>query len=205
MLDKTGVCYVAFGARARIEAAASINTLRKHNGFPVSVICSRPFDSKGVNTIIMPDAGPGARWAKLNVDILAPYDRIIYLDADTRIHADLMPAVKMLDFYDLVLAPSANQGAAMFQHIEERERRLTLDETANPMPLQFQAGVLMFNRVACNDLFAAWRAEWERFRDKDQAAFVRAFHRHPVKTWLLGLDWNSEKGSIIEHQFGKAR
>jgi len=199
----TGVVYVAYGNAARIEARASIASLRRHNRFPVSVVGSRPFD--GTRTILFEDAGPGARWAKLNVDHLVDYDNVIYLDADTRIHEDLSPAIAMLDRFDLILAPSVQQGESLMNHISPEERTLTLEEIENPHPLQLQAGVLFFNRRRCRRLFELWREEWQRYRDQDQAAFLRALYRSPVRIWILGYGWNSLRGEIIEHLFGRAR
>ena len=49
----------------------------------------------------------------------------------------------------------------------------------------------------------AWHEEWLRFGDEDQAAFLRALNRVPLKIWLLGYPWNG--GAIIEHRFGACR
>lgn len=198
--------YVAYGVKAMDEAEASIKTLRKFNkGLPIVVISDVDTHLTGTLSIVFDDISKGARWAKLNIDLLAEYDQIIYIDADTRIKQSLQPAIEMLNDFDLVIAASANQNANAMAHIAPDERETTLAEIGNPFPMQLQAGVMLFNRRRCAKLFELWRLEWQRWRDKDQAALLRAIHQEPVKAWLLGYDWNSAGGKIIDHLFGRAR
>jgi len=109
----------------------------------------------------------------------------------------------LADGFDLVLAPSVNQGAKVLEHIEVPERLETFDFIGNPEPLQLQAGVFWFNRQRCAKLFEAWRDEWQKHRSQDQAALLRALDREPVRVHVLDRAWNG--GSIIEHKFGAAR
>jgi len=198
--------YVAYGSKAITEAEISIKTLRRHNkGLPIAIINDVGTNLPGTSSIVFADDSRGARWAKLNVDKLIDADNIIYIDADTRIKQSLQPAIDMLNDYDLVIAASVNQNGRAMQHIQPDERGTTLQEIGNPFPLQLQAGFMLFNRRRCAELFEAWRQEWQRWRDQDQAALLRALYRNPVKTWLLGYDWNSAGGKIIDHQFGRAR
>lgn len=203
----TTAVYIAYGDNAINEATQSIGTLKRYNSLPIVVIS----DKAGLqidNATVIPfgDTSRGARWAKLNIDlIVTDYDNIVYLDADTRIHQSLEPAIAMLANFDLIMAASQNQGVGVMKHILQTEREATQDEIENPLPLQLQAGVMFFNRQRCAKLFEAWRQEWRRWRDQDQAALLRALHREPVRLWLLGFDWNSARGKIVEHKFGRAR
>ena len=189
-----GTIYVAYGERAKQETAKSAASLRRHNDLPIITIDETVFDRPG----------PGARWAKLNVDRLSPFDYTLYLDADTRVNGDVSAGFGMLgDGWDLLIAPSVNQGHECFRHIGQIENQATLDELENPFPLQLQAGVMFFHRERCARLFAAWRDEWLRFKGQDQAALLRALNREPVRVLLLGRAWNG--GKLIEHLFGRAR
>lgn len=197
-----GAVYVAYGPRARAEAQESIKSLILCNDLPITAICND--EIPGVDCVHFDRPGPGARWAKLNLDRLVDYDNVAYLDADTRVNGDLSPAFAILaDGWDMAIALSTNQGGAALCHIGAEEKRITLKDLGNPLPLQLQAGVIFFNRRRCTRLFAAWRDEWLRWKDKDQAALLRALQREPVRIWLLGRDWNG--GAIIEHLFGRAR
>jgi len=104
-----------------------------------------------------------------------------------------------------VIAPSANQGHNLFAHIDNEEREYTWAQIANPFPLQLQAGVMWFNKSdRVLELFDAWRDEWNKFKRQDQAALIRALQQHPLRIWILGLDWNSRRGAIVDHNFGRA-
>jgi len=203
-----GCIYVAYGPPALREMRRSIASLWQYADIDVAVIgaTGTPLDLEGAQLIPFNQPGPGARWAKLNCDLLAPqsWRHILYLDADTRVLGDVMPPFAMLDDgFDLVLTPSMNQGADVLNHIGTDDRATTLDALCNPMPLQLQAGVMWFDRVRCARLFAAWREEWKRYHSQDQGALLRALDREPVRIHILGREWNG--GSIIEHHFGKAR
>ena len=191
-MDTQGVVYVAIGSQAQIEAKKSIASLKRHNDLPITVIDQ--FDNPG----------NGARWAKLNINRLVDYDRVLYLDADTRIHGNITGGFDILDNWDLAIAPSENQGGEVFRHIKTGERLQTIRELGY-MPLQLQAGVMFFHRNRCAKLFEAWRDEWQRWKDQDQAALLRALEKCPVRVWLLGCDWNHRDGQLIEHLFGRCR
>jgi len=206
---KGGVVYMAYGANACREAKASIASLRRYCHLPVAVI-GEPLDVKGITQIAfdVPKGELGTRWAKLNLDIIAPaqWRDLLYLDADTQIEADVSGGFAFLaDGWDLAVALSANQGGEVFHHIGAKERQETIEELGDPFPLQLQAGVMFFNRDRCARLFAAWREEWLKFKDQDQAALIRALQKCPVRVWLLGYPWNNSEGSIVKHLFGRAR
>ncbi len=157
----------------------------------------------GLHNIGFGDNGTG-RWAKLNLDQLSPYDPTLYLDADTRVHGDARAILSILgDGYDLAVAPSTKQGTEALWHIAEDEREATFAELGRDL-LQLQGGVIAFRKTAeVHALFAAWREEWQRWRDQDQAALLRALYRCPVRLWLLSNEWNG--GALIEHRYGAAR
>lgn len=185
-----GVVYVAIGDVAKNEARQSLSSLKRYNDLPVTIIDK--FDNPG----------KGARWAKLNIDQLVDYDRVLYLDADTRINGDITPGFSILDEWDLAIAPSSNQGNFVFAHVRKGEKLQTVRELGY-IPLQLQAGVMFFDRKRCADLFECWRQEWLRWKDQDQAALLRALAQCPVRVWLLGRDWNG--GELVEHLFGRCR
>jgi len=201
-MARVGVVYVAYGDRAKAECRASIEALTKSNNLPVSIISDGPVLGSA-RAIIFGEPGAGARWAKLNVPCLVDYDTIIYLDADTRPHGDLTPLIEIAQDWEMVISFSENQGPAALQHVKAAEREATIQEIRNPFPLQAQCGVIIFNRLRCLRLFEVWREEWRRWGDKDQAAFLRALNREPVRVWMVGRCFNG--GDVIQHLFGRAR
>lgn len=194
-----GVVYVTYGPKAKQEVMESIKSLKQHNNLPITVIDESVFPGEPGMT-----NSQRARWGKLNIPELVEYDRILYADADTRFRADISNGFSVLDSWDLAIAPSKNQGSALFAHIpDEREKQTTLEEIGNPWPLQLQAGLMFINRERCKGFFGAWREEWKRYQDQDQAAFLRALHREPIRVWLLGRPFNG--GEMVEHRFGACR
>lgn len=194
-----GVVYVTYGQKAKQEAMESIKSLKQHNNLPVTVIdeSNFPGDWKMTNS-------QRARWGKLNIPELVDYDSILYLDADTRIHGDLSIGFSFLDEWDMAIAPSKNQGADLFAHIPDPvEKMATVEEIRNPWPLQLQCGFLLFSRTRCAKFFETWRACWLEYSDQDQAAFLRALHREPIRVWLVGRPFNG--GELVSHLFGACR
>lgn len=198
-----GVIYVAYGPAARREAEASIRSLKGHtSGLSVSVVSDRSFD--GVNWISCGDPGWGARGAKLQVDLLSPYDLTLYLDADTRVRGDIRAGFEIIaEGWDLAIAPSRRQRRDILGHLPKEDRLYTFEVLETSDLLNLQAGVFFFARSqAVQQLFAAWREAWRKFEQVDQGALLRALYAQPVKVWLLGREWNG--GSLVEHRYGAA-
>lgn len=191
---------MAYGLRARQETEEAIRFLRAHNDLPVTVVGERV---NALDHIGFGDPGTG-RWAKINLDLLTPYDDTLYLDADTRIHGDISAGLRVLaDGWDMAICPSTKQGTELLWHVDEAERKATFKELGHDL-LQLQGGVIFFRKSPeVHALFQAWREEWQRWRDQDQAALLRALYRCPVRLWLLDNEWNG--GSLIEHRYGAAR
>lgn len=187
-----GVVYIVYGNQAKIEAGQSIASLLKFNDLPVTIIT----DNFGMT----PEQN--SRMAKVTLPKLVDYDKVLYLDSDTRIRGNIEVGFKILDDWDLAIAPSKNQGSELFAHIKSsNEKEETLREIGNFWPIQLQAGVMFFHRQRCTSLFEEWQRQWLRWKDQDQAALLRALAIEPVRVWLLGRDWNG--GSLIEHRFGR--
>jgi len=193
-----GVVYIAYGRNAVTEATASLFTLLRFHDWPVAVIGERV---RGCTHIPFTGRGTPGRWAKVNLDVLTPFDETLFLDADTRIHDRLDAGFRLLRHYDLVIVPSRPQHSDVLNHLSDKERAVTLRDILDP--LQLNTGVMWFNRNAA-PLFAVWREEWQRWRDKDQGALLRALERCPIPYAVLGAPFNSAEGTVVEHRFGAA-
>lgn len=198
-----GVCYVAYGANAVRECGMSIRALRHWHDWPVTVIGEKVIDAD--QYIEFKQRDDGGRWAKITADRLSPYECTLYLDADTRPRGNLEHGFELLsNGWDMAITTSEHQnGHDYMWHIDEKERNTTMLELGY-QPLQLQGGMMFFRKSArIHALFAAWRNEWVRWRDKDQAALARALARVPVRLWILGAAYNG--GALIAHLHGKAR
>lgn len=188
---------MAYGRLARHEAEESLKGLRANMpGLKVKVIEAEMEAATSDEQ--------RSRMAKVRLDELSPFETTLYIDADTRPQADLSAGFEMIESgFDLAIAPSGNQGEDCLWHVNDKERRETIRELGY-QPLQLQAGLFFFGRSErTRRFFEAWREEWERWRDQDQAAFLRALKREPVRIWLLGRPWNG--GAMCQHWFGRCR
>jgi hypothetical protein len=194
-----GVAMIAYGEKAEREAGYCLESLRLRHGWPVCLwrgaLPGAPNTDKG-----------RSRHAKTHMLDWTPWDRTLYLDADTRVQGDLSAGFFILDAgWDLAICPSANQGDDWLWHVGEAERVATRCELGGE-PLQLQAGAFFVARnERTRELWRAWAEEWAIFQDEDQGAFLRALARHPVRIWLLGYPWNSPGGQLVNHQHGRVR
>lgn len=198
-----GIVMVAYGTNARREAGYAIEALSQHMpALSVAVVSDGPLP--GARFIYMEQRDAGARWAKLNLDTLTPFDGTLYMDADTRVNGDLSAGFAMLaDGWDMAIAISDRQAGELCWQCADEERQATRHDTATE-PLALQAGVMFVKRnERTAQLFSTWRAEWERWQGQDQAALLRALYHAPARVWLLGRDWNG--GKLVTHRFGMAR
>lgn len=195
-----GVCYVAFGDKAVAECQMSIAALRRVSQFPIATISQYPIE--GAKHVPFDDPRWGARFAKLNLDTLSPFDDTLYIDADTRPRQDLtLLLTPLADGYDMVIAPSINQGDKALWHVDAHEREATLDAFGYT-PIQLQAGVFAFRKnEATAALFKSWRMEWSKMgATQDQAALLRALQCSPVRLWLLSAALSD---ILVAHVWGR--
>ena len=210
MIASRGVVFVAYGDQARAQVQLAAKSLVERNpGLPFRVICDQGFRKETrfpvMKCIYHEDADPGARWAKLNVDRLSPFEHTLYLDADTRVMGDISMPFDLLDNgWEMCMAPCRHQKPnEQHGHVNEEERAATFEEVGTDL-YALQAGVIYFRKCsAVHHLFLNWRREWERWRDQDQAALMRALVRCPVKLFVLNRAYNG--GRLVHHLYSYAR
>jgi hypothetical protein len=200
-----GVCLIAYGIRANVEAQQCIASLRQHHSWPY--VISSDVGGLGHVSLWQPDGYNDvqkSRWAKVTLDQWSPFDETLYLDADTRVQGDVSAGFDMLsDGFEMVMTPSQQQGQENMWHISHAEREYTYALYECGDVLQLQGGVFWFKRCAAiAELFFAWRVEWLKFTKFDQAALLRALRCAPVRLHLLGRPFNG--GAVVAHRYGKA-
>ena len=198
-----GVAYIAIGDKAERELTYSCASLHRYNP-------DLPFTVYSVPKVGTEFPVALSRIAKLTLFEWCPYRRVLYLDADTRVFGDVSAGFQILrDGWDMVIAPSSNQGQDILWHVGAIDREITFRALGTSEVLQLQAGVFFVNRnPRVQHFFDVWYNEWQRFKDQDQAALLRALGQAPLKIWLLGRAWNDQrrgKKAVIEHWFGRAR
>lgn len=195
---RAGVYYVAFGAPARRCADNAIQHWREHMpGVPAAVVGTEPIGTEDV-FIQQPDIDIGGRIAKISIDALAPPDwtYVLYMDADTEVVAPIDFLFQALvDGWELVIC----KNPARFHIIREAKRPdnhdecdMTFEALGGDELLQLNGGVFGFRRNArTRRFFERWRREWERYGKRDQLPLLRALYAEPLKTLVLGNEWNT--------------
>jgi len=202
-----GIYYVAYGKPAIQAALQSIESVGYSNPeLPTCVVTDAPQDFADTPSHIVDyDSDRYGRKAKLRADLLSPFKHTLYLDADTRVNLSVDYIFQCLsDGWDFVVTLSEQQKANWLWHVDEKERETT-EAIVGMTPLQFQGGVWAFRKSpAMRSFFSNWRKEYETaLGTPDQAALTRAWHKKPIKTFLLGREWNG--GAVIPHYYGNAK
>lgn len=210
-----GVIYAVYGDAALKEARDSVKSVKGlHPGLSIVIISDNNPGIKGTQFIYHEDTDPGARTAKLATYELSPFQRTLYLDADTVAISSLASGFNLLRYFDVALAidlTTVAQGvlAGMLTYTEE-ERLATREALPTPHLTQYACGAIFFRKSdETARLFQAWRAEWLRFQWRDQGAFLRALYRTPIRYVALPTEWNvsgrRREAMVIHHRWGAAR
>lgn len=191
-MNNCGVFYIAYGKNAVQEMKCSIDTLPKNLSYQMKL------DGTTASQ---------AHWDKSRVFAFSPYQHTLFLDADTRIHdwVSLKLGFAWLkQGLDMVIVPSwPTFSGDILWHLTAEEKKYTFETLGYFSHVMLNTGVMFFTKnTRVESFFASWEQEWFRFKSFDQGAFLRALHKNPIKLGLLGKDFNSLHGKIVEHRFG---
>lgn len=200
-----GIIYSAYGENAIREALKSIASVKQFQ--PETGICVMTDETKSfrhnADVVVKVDSDDYGRQAKLSADLHTPFKNTLYLDADTRVWGDLSPIWYWLNSgFEFVATLSARQGNSWLWQVEDEIREKTI-QSIGFTPAQLQGGVWGFRRTPkVKSFMAAWRNEYQNDAKHDQPALSRAFNQKPMKTLIIGHDFNGS--GVIHHLFGRA-
>lgn len=192
-----GIYCVAFGGPARSACEQMMRSAKQHMPeIPIALCASEPIGPEDL-LIEQPDSDIGGRRAKLRAYELAPAEwrSVLYLDADIKVIAPVYRFFEWIeDGWELAICTDVPPND-LLEHIGHKTRLAEANETERIVgtgkALQFNGGVWSFGRgPQVERFFRRWRAEWERWGAKDQGALLRAYHTVPLRTWVLGNEWN---------------
>lgn len=192
-----GIYCVAFGGPARSACEQMMRSAKAHMpDIPIALCAAEPIGPEDL-LIQQPDSDIGGRRAKLRAYELAPaeWQTVLYLDADIKVIASVYQFFQWIeDGWELAICTDVPPND-LLAHIGHKTQATEAKETervvGTGMALQFNGGVWSFRRgPQVEQFFRRWRAEWERWGAKDQGALLRAYHAVPLRTWVLGNEWN---------------
>jgi hypothetical protein len=224
--ESIGLLYMCFGEKAAKAVQSSINSLKSVGlDLRVCVVGDTPvagafsfIEWKGESPF---DAEQRENFQfragriKPHLYDLSPFERTLYVDADTEFMSDIISGFEMLSEYDMALAEESLAIGKLYNkpragwEINILERNETVAFIGGDAGKKFlNSGVIFFRKCdAVEAVFAEWSSEWMRYQQWDeQLALMRAMHNTPVKYKALSIDWNHphrDKAKIIFHNYGR--
>jgi len=223
--ETIGILYMGFGRRAALEISKSLGSLKRLGvEIPAVVVGDTPV--AGAELIRWEGESPfdpaqrhnfQFRAGRIKPDLcrITPFERTLYIDADTEFLADITPGFQCLDEVDLALAEELLALGQLYNkpragwEINMIERDATIQELGgNPNRKFLNSGVIFFRRSeATLKLFEEWRRQWLRWQQWDeQLALMRAIHACGIRYKALSPDWNHPhrgQAKIIFHNYGR--
>lgn len=195
--NKEGAVYIAFGHLYLVMALFSMRTLKKKNNkLPVMIITNIDFDykklefwSEAIDSIQLVNIDPREnRQIKTDLYKFVPFDRVVFIDADTYILRDIKKAWKFLDYFDLALRVNPTK-----QKKPGKGDQLVIDSNTYVRDVtHFNSGVIFFKKsINTEDFFSLWTKHFKKGNSQyDQISLVDAIFKTKAKVLPLIEDWN---------------
>lgn len=216
---------MGFGKRAAQDISKSMaSLLRCGLDIPVAVVGDMPV--RGTQFIKWEGENPFDAEQRTNFQFragrikpslcqLTPFERTLYIDADTEFMSDILAGFELLGEYEMALAEELLNIGQLYNkpragwEINIAERDATIEELGGNRSMKFlNSGVIFFrkcSRVA--DVFDEWGRQWRRWQQWDeQLALMRAMGKCAVNYKALSVDWNHphrQRAKIIFHNYGR--
>jgi hypothetical protein len=223
--ESIGMLYMCFGPAAASEIRKSIMSLRNVGlNIPVAVVGDTPV--KGTQFIEWTGESPFDPGQRENFQFragrikphlvgLTPFQRTLYIDADTEFMSDILAGFKFLGDHDMALAEELLSIGQLYNkpragwEINIKERDATIEELGGDPNTKFlNSGVIFFRKCeAVERLFAEWSLQWLKWQQWDeQLALMRAMHKYPINFKALSVHWNHphrNQAKVIFHNYGR--
>jgi len=233
MNDK-GFLYMAFGEKAKEVAGKSVASIKKLNiNIPIATVGD--IQVNGTAFIEWNGLNPRRKDGELGflagkvkpfLYHLSPFQKTLYLDADTAVKKDLTTGFDYLKDHDICVSYHVRQNGDPW-YVDEifadpllsppisknsiMEREITQAMIGDKRMPFINTGVIFFRTNENTQMFfETWYQEWQVFGDWDeQMAWHRTMcHCPDVKVKLLDPIWNQKyesSSTIILHRMGKKK
>ena len=149
-----GIIYVATGEKFVELAAISANSLKSFcPNLPIHIFTDCDVASYSCFDGSTRIADPHFR-SKVDYIFETPYQKTLFLDADTRVCEDISDVFDLLDRYDIAMAHEPSRGA--------ERMKLYPGSITNSFP-PLNSGVILFNKTdPVLNLFKAWKKDYHK-------------------------------------------
>jgi len=156
-----GIIYIASGAPFVRDAERSARTAKKqHPDLPIALFSDVPSSDPAID--IWVEVKDPHRRSKLDYLAQSPFEKTLYLDADTRVIASITEPFGLLDRYDLAGCHVENR-----HPVSSATARLTTSDV-DPAFTGFNGGVLYYR---LNDRMRVFLARWAEGYKAENAKF----------------------------------
>jgi hypothetical protein len=171
-----GVLYFAKGAAYVNEATASARQVTEvMPEYPISIVTDREVDAECFDRVIT-DTSEFEKRNKPQAMRRTPYDRTIYLDADTYVQEPIDELFDVLDEFELTARRNRDES-----HIPAAAEDDPNTDVPDAFP-EFNSGVIAYRRTsAVADLFREWERQCLPGHDSDQRAFRPALYNSSAR------------------------
>ena len=215
-----GIIYMCFGKMACDQASLSIKSLHRFTKYPVCIVGdedAEEYFNKSEVVFKRVDENPFSDKERVGFRFMAgrikpllaeltPFDRTLYVDADTAFRTSPSVGFNLLDKADVALAETETR-SILDTYSSRTESDYTCKLFGNSMMLYHNSGMIFWKRNDKTDrLFELWSEEWNRFQNWDeQVALLRALILSDVLFINLPFTWNCRHGKdsfLLHHWFG---
>lgn len=206
-----GVLYIATNEKFVQQAFRSAETLKRVSDVHCTLITDAEYEHDLIDNIVVeenPADRPDNAYKAYNIH-KSPYDRTIYLDADTYMRTDISGLFDILDDFELAVthAPVRNTGR--------------INSIPEWFP-EYNCGVMVYDTAETEEFFQHWRDNYEElefvqdqpsFRktlfESDDISFFTLLREYNVRFWpgyvdeqvkILHTQWDNE---AISEAFGE--
>lgn len=153
-----GVIYVAFGRVYLAQALFSLQTLRKFNpNLSVCIVTNVPdVEISDINVIVkyFDEPSSHSRFYKTDLYELSPFEKTIFIDADTEVKCDLSICSDLLTEYDLLIRPEPLSIGDLSSEKKPKEKFEILKRYG-----EFNSGVMLFKKTELvKEFFSRWNS-----------------------------------------------
>jgi hypothetical protein len=199
MANEIGAIYVSTGERYVRMAAISAKSFKAQcPNIPVHIFTDcdvssyECFDSS--TQIVDPNNKYGA---KVDYFFESPYQKTLYLDADTKVCEDLTPMFELLDRCEMAIAHDPGRGKYIKKYLGQTpvgkgERKRNFISKAPSSFLPVNSGVILYKMTdSVVAFFKAWqKAFHEEGLENDQFTFRDQLWSSNLNFWILPPEYN---------------
>ncbi len=192
-LKGCGVIYITSGAEFAIDACASAQSVREHvPGLQIDIYCDVPEQiPQGIFDQVHPIENPHKR-SKVDYIDKSRFERVLYLDSDTRIIADVSDLFGLLDRFEICMC-----------HAHSRERASTNQTWRTVIPRcfpQLNSGVFLFqNSPSVQEMFRKWAAAYHSANfNRDQVTLRELVWLSNLRLFVLPPEYNIRYAKYLE-------